>query len=159
MSELTINKLIKLILAGVVLVVVILGLYFAMTSYVIPFFKGLGFGSDGPGGDGFEEVEICEGKELVGSLEKDGDKLYFVYEGEKTVFYINKDKIYRARFGFVNDQETGEIVDDEIIILDSVLTEYRKNEVAIPGSEEFKKFKQLLALEHSVIKGYEICKL
>ncbi len=44
MSELTINKLIKIILAGVVIVVVILGLYFAMTSYVIPFFKGLGFG-------------------------------------------------------------------------------------------------------------------
>lgn len=44
MSQLTISKLIKLILAGVVIVVVILGIYFAMTSYVIPFFKGLGFG-------------------------------------------------------------------------------------------------------------------
>jgi len=44
MSELTINKIIKMILAAVVLVVVILGLYLAMTSYVIPFFKGLGFG-------------------------------------------------------------------------------------------------------------------
>jgi len=44
MAELTINNLIKIIIAGIVIVVVILGLYFAMTSYVIPFFKGLGFG-------------------------------------------------------------------------------------------------------------------
>lgn len=44
MAELTISNLIKMIIAGVVIVVVILGLYFAMTSYVIPFFKGLGFG-------------------------------------------------------------------------------------------------------------------
>ena len=44
MVELTISNLIKMIIAGVVIVVVILGLYFAMTSYVIPFFKGLGFG-------------------------------------------------------------------------------------------------------------------
>ena len=42
--ELTINNLIKIIIAGVVIAVVILGIYFAMSSYVIPFFRGLGFG-------------------------------------------------------------------------------------------------------------------
>ena len=42
--ELTINNLIKMVIAGVVMVVMILGIYFAMDSYVIPFFKDIGFG-------------------------------------------------------------------------------------------------------------------
>ena len=43
--ELTINNLIKIAIAAAVIVVMILGIYFAMNNYVIPFFKGLGFGS------------------------------------------------------------------------------------------------------------------
>lgn len=42
--ELTINNLIKLVLAAIVIVVVILGIYLIMSSYVIPYFKGIGFG-------------------------------------------------------------------------------------------------------------------
>ncbi|MDP3026930.1 MAG: hypothetical protein Q8N63_04425 [Nanoarchaeota archaeon] len=42
--ELTIDNLIKIAIAAVVIAVMILGIYFAMSSYVIPFFKGLGFG-------------------------------------------------------------------------------------------------------------------
>ena len=44
MAELTINNLIKMIIAGVVIVVVILGIYFGFKNYVIPFFEGIGFG-------------------------------------------------------------------------------------------------------------------
>jgi len=156
MSQLTINKLIKLIIAGVVIVVVILGLYFAMTSYIIPFFKGLGFGGEGPGGEVLEGS--CEEENLVGSLEKDGDLLYFKYGDEKTVFYIKGEEIYEDRWGWGNDEDVGKIVDNEIIIFSSVLTEYRKNKAATAGTPEFQRFKQLLALEHSVIKGNEICK-
>lgn len=156
MSDLTISKLIKLIIAGVVLVVVILGLYFAMTSYIIPFFKGLGFGSEGFG----EEIlgEVCEEENLVGSLEKEGDLLYFKYEDEKTVFYIKEEKVYEDRWGIGNDEGVGEIVGNEIIIFSSVLIGYSRNKAVTAGTPEFQKFQQLLALEHSVIKGNEICK-
>ena len=42
--ELTIDNLIKIIIAVVVIVLVVAGLYFAMKSYVIPYFKGISFG-------------------------------------------------------------------------------------------------------------------
>ncbi len=155
MSDLTISKLIKMVVGGFVIVVVILGLYFAMTSYVIPFFKGLGFGSEGPGGEFVGEADVCEEEKLVGSLEKDGELLYFKYEGEKTRFYILEDKIYKDRLGF--DQDAGEVVDGKIIIFTSILTWYRELPSAKPGTDEFQQLQQLLTLEHSVIKGNEIC--
>lgn len=156
MSDLTISKLIKLIIAGVVLVVVILGLYFAITSYVIPFFKGLGFGGGEIGGEILGEASICEGKTFVGFLEKDGDLLYFNHEGERTKFYIRKNKIYKSKTGF--DQKAGEVVDGKIIIFNEILTWYRELPFKT-GSDEDKEFKQLLDLEHSVIGGLEVCKL
>ena len=44
--ELTINNLIKMVIAALVIVVVIVGIYFAMSSYIIPYFKGIGFGGE-----------------------------------------------------------------------------------------------------------------
>jgi len=42
--ELTINNLIKMIIAVIVIVLVVAALYFAMKSYIIPYFKGISFG-------------------------------------------------------------------------------------------------------------------
>ena len=137
MSDLTISKLIKLVLAGIVIVVVILSLYFAMTSYIIPFFKGFGFGGEGSGGEVL--VEVCEEENLVGSLEKDGEKLYFKHNGKRTIFYILGDKIYKSKPGF--DQDAGEVVDGKIIIFGSILTWYRELPSAKPGTDEFQELK------------------
>ena len=41
--ELTINNLIKIIIAVVVIAVVVLGAYLVMKDYIIPYFKGMGF--------------------------------------------------------------------------------------------------------------------
>ena len=128
-----------------------LSIYFAMTSYVIPFFKGLGFGGEGPGGDVLEEASVCEEENLVGSLEKDGDLLYFKHEGEKTRFYIRGNKIYRADklLWTWNDEEVGEVVEGKIEIPRSSLRLYK--------SGEDPELIQLLALDNSIIKGNEIC--
>lgn len=153
MSGLTISKLIKMVMGGFLIVVVILGLYFAMTSYIIPFFKGFGFGGEGPEGEFVGGADVCEEEKLVGSLEKEGDLLYFRYKNKKTVFYINKNKIYKDKPGF--DTLVGELIEGKIIIFTSALTWYRK----LPEDPEtLQELKQLLALEHSVIKGNEICK-
>ena len=160
MSDLTISKLIKLIIAGVVLVVVILGLYFSMTSYVIPFFKGLGFGSEGPGGGFVGEADVCEEEKLVGSLEKDGKLLYFKYENERTVFYIDKNKVYEKLP--LNSLQVGEIVDQKITIFKPIFDEYQRllkvyyKQGKFDSSDE-KEFYQLLKLNNAVIKGNEIC--
>lgn len=42
--ELTINNLIKIVIAGVVIVLMILGIYLGMKEYIIPFFRDIGFG-------------------------------------------------------------------------------------------------------------------
>ncbi len=151
MSDLTISKLIKIVMGGFVIVVVILGLYFAMTSYVIPFFEGLGFGSEGPGGEFVGEADVCEEGKLVGSLERDGKAFYFRYEGERTRFYIRENKVWRADqwLWSWNDEEFGVVVEGKIVIPDSSFRLYK--------SGEDPELIQLLALEHSVIKGNEIC--
>jgi hypothetical protein len=48
MVELTIDNLIKIIIAAIVIIAFILGIYFAMTNYIFPFFKGFGFGGGSP---------------------------------------------------------------------------------------------------------------
>ena len=42
--ELTINNLIKIVIAAIIIAVVVLGIYFEMSNYIIPYFKGFGFG-------------------------------------------------------------------------------------------------------------------
>ncbi len=46
MAELTINTLIKIVLASVVMIIVILGVYAGVRYYVIPYFSGIGFDTD-----------------------------------------------------------------------------------------------------------------
>jgi len=41
--ELTTSNLIKMVIALVVIVLIVLGLYFAMRFYIIPYFEGFGF--------------------------------------------------------------------------------------------------------------------
>ena len=41
--ELTINNLIKIVIAVVVILLVVAGIYISMRNYVIPFFKGFSF--------------------------------------------------------------------------------------------------------------------
>jgi len=41
--ELTINNLIKIIIAVLVLAVIVIGIYFGFRSYIIPYFEGFSF--------------------------------------------------------------------------------------------------------------------
>lgn len=107
MSDLTISKLIKIVMGGFVIVVVILGLYFAMTNYVFPFFKGLGFESEGPGGDVSGEAGVCEGKISVGRIEKYDPwnappRDYFKYKNEITHIYFIEDDYIKTEKGIGN---------------------------------------------------------
>jgi len=160
MSELTINKLIKLILAGVVIVVVILGLYFAMTSYVIPFFKGLGFGSEGPGGDVLGEEDVCEGKTLVGTLEKGtlhaggffSDNMpgsFFVSEGKKTEIFLHKPEECKS------EKCKNEGVWFNALVTNYKIGKFEGNKIII---EDKKKKTEYPKLDGALIGGNEICK-
>jgi len=89
--ELTTDNLIKIIIGVFVIVVVVLGVYFAMKSYVIPYFSGIGF--EEPKIDTNTEFgkQLLKDENLIGSLDKDG---YFVYQGTTTDIYFKEGKIY-----------------------------------------------------------------
>lgn len=144
MSELTINKLIKIIIAGVVIVVVILGLYFAMTSYVIPFFKGLGF--EGEDEDIFGEASICEGKTIVGGIEKynfwnTGIRDYFEYKNEKTHIYFIEGGYIKTEKGIGNP----------------ILGRVNGYEIEIYDKYMIKKYFPAEKINGTLIGGNEIC--
>lgn len=46
MAELTINQIIKIIIVVFVIVVVVGGIYLAFKEYIIPYIKGIGFGTE-----------------------------------------------------------------------------------------------------------------
>jgi len=139
MSQLTISKLIKIVMGGFVLVVVILGLYFAMTSYIIPFFKGFGFGGGEIGGEILGEASICEGKTPVGYLKFEKYN-YFWYENKKTDIYFEENLVKRGK-GFP----------------DPTIGRVEKSEIKIDPNRKLKDSYSKI-LNGTLIGGNEICK-
>ncbi len=135
MSELTISNVIKMIVAILVIAVVVLGVYFGFTNYVIPFFKGLGFGDGVIDDDGFdgglEEKSICDGKNVVIIIKEDKDlggypHDYFYYRNSKVNAYLEDNLIYSTYEAVLDDEVTstttiakeqvGSIIDNQIKI-------------------------------------------
>ncbi len=91
--ELTINNLIKIIIAVLVITVLILGIYSGFKSYIIPYFGGFGFGEENENNQIESSTDICDKKTELGYIEnniiwiKKGDKY------EKTDIYIKNGEI------------------------------------------------------------------
>ncbi len=66
--ELTINNLIKMVIAVLVIVLVLTGIYFGMKNSIIPYFSGLGF--EEPAVDVNTQFgrELIQEKNLVGGF-------------------------------------------------------------------------------------------
>ena len=90
MAELTINTLIKIVLASAVLVVVILGIYFGMKSYVIPYFSGIGFETPKIDANSQFGKELIKNENKIGEIKKISSVDYFIYEGKQTEIYFTK---------------------------------------------------------------------
>ena len=154
MVELTINNIIKMIIAVFVLVAVIGGIYLGFKSYVIPFFDGLGFGGGDGNDNGFEEYkDICEGKAVIGILNPEtvmgvDPILRVFYQGSKSNFFISEygtDKYLNHGDG---GEVVGEIINGQIMVDPSNV--YR----ITPSNDQ----SILVSLRTSYIGGLQICK-
>ncbi len=111
--ELTINNLIKMVIASVVIVVVILGVYFSMKAYVIPYFSGISFEEPKIDINTQFSKELIQEKNLIGRVDENS---FFISEKEgRTKIYFKKDKIYLEKYGLFGldelkfDEEIGEL--------------------------------------------------
>jgi len=123
--ELTINNLIKIIIAVLVIFFFISAAYLSVTNYIIPYFSGMNF-TDDDGGIGSKN--ICEGKTPYGYLQKEGDKLYYYdRNGEKTDYYfIEKDNYFQFKEKKIgSDEEIGRINGVELEIYNDYLKYFK----------------------------------
>ncbi len=100
--ELTTENIIKIAIGVFVIVTIVLGVYFAMKFYVIPYFSGIGF--EEPKIDVNSEFgkELMKDENLIGTVDEKG---YFVLkDGTKTDIYFKKGKVY------MNDKLFGTII-------------------------------------------------
>jgi len=127
MAGLTIENLIKMIIAVVVIVVIVVAVYFVMSNYIIPYFSDLGF--EEPKIDPTTDFakELLEEKNIIGSV-SDG---IFIYEGKETDIYFKSGQIFMKKDGWFNLDWTGK--DLKIGNLDSEGKIVISNEV--PGTE------------------------
>jgi hypothetical protein len=159
--ELTIDNIIKIAIGVFVIVTVVLGIYFAMTSYVIPYFSGIwseNQSSSYTGGG----METCVGKQIIGQID---DKGYFVYtkveKGEKsgksetTKIYFDKEgyiKFYNTILGVpspFSDPAIGRVYGVRIEIFSDSAT------VQLIKSKNIKTYTD--SLNMAFIGGKEIC--
>ena len=117
--ELTINNLIKMVIAVFVIVLIVTGLFIAMKSYVLPYFSGIGF--EEPKVDVNTQFgrELIQEKNLIGRVDSDG---FFIYEKRKTDVYFDEGKIKEAVDWWLDDK-IGFVGSDGKIELDGA-TEY-----------------------------------
>ncbi|MDD5191839.1 MAG: hypothetical protein PHH54_04155 [Candidatus Nanoarchaeia archaeon] len=127
--ELTTENIIKIALGVFVIVMLILGIYLAMRSYIIPYFSGIGFEEPKVDINSQFGKELVQEKNLVGTVDEKG---YFVYKGVKTEIYFQKDKIYVKEYGVFNwdwtnpDEEIGKL-DSEGKITIKINSQYSDN--------------------------------
>jgi len=115
--ELTINNLIKMTIAVLVIVLFMAGLYLGMKTYVIPYFSGIGF----------EEPRVDVGSQFGQTLIKPENQVgtvgredgFFYNNGQKTSIYFKKGKIKVAEGKWISsDSEIGSVTNDGKIIID-----------------------------------------
>lgn len=112
--ELTINNLIKIIIAVFVIVVVIFGIYSGMRNYILPYFSGLGF--EEPKIDmnsGFGKILIKE-ENKIARLDNEN---YLVFKNQKTDVYFKEQKIWIKEIGVLGIDRLD--LDEEIGSLDN----------------------------------------
>ena len=93
--ELTINNLIKIAIGVLVLVIVIGGLFFAMKSYVLPYFAGIGFE------ESTLDINSQFGRELIKEENKVamvGVKGFLIIENDKKMIVFKKDNVYEKEY-------------------------------------------------------------
>jgi len=139
--ELTVNNIIKIIIAVFVIVVLVFGIYLGVKSYIIPYFTEIGPSGDGSGGNGDigGGVDVCNGKTEIGYI--DNNFIYILDKGKykETNFYIDGDNVKEAKPWYKRDSFIGRINGIEIEIFDSEKTD--ENEI----------------LDKAIIGGNQIC--
>jgi hypothetical protein len=96
--ELTINNLIKMVIAVLVIVVVIGGLFMAMKSYVLPYFAGLGFEESNLDVNSQFGQELIKDKNRVGRVDSKG--FFITLENVETEVYFKDQKVRIKEVGF-----------------------------------------------------------
>lgn len=114
MAELAINNIVKIAIAVFAMIVVIIGIYFSVNDYIIPYFTGISFNQSYGTTPG-----VCNGKTFLGLIEYrapwgETNQDFFIYNGEKTSIYFLKDKIYDK--GWLLDSVIGRIQGNEIFL-------------------------------------------
>jgi hypothetical protein len=114
MAELAINNIIKITLGIFAMIVVIMGIYFSVNDYIIPYFTGISFNQSYGATPG-----ICNGKTFLGLIEYrapwvETNQDFFIYHGEQTSIYFLKDQIYDKNLLF--DKIIGRIQGSEIVL-------------------------------------------
>ena len=141
--ELTTDNLIKIAIGVFVIVTVILGVYFAMRFYIIPYFSGIWSGEEDGNIGGSSDV--CDGKIKIGRIEKDKE-YYFWYEkggeNEKTPIYFKGDKIKFSKDWKIDDL-IGRVQGDEI----EIFNDYKDA-----------KYSYSKEIDGALIGGKQVCK-
>ncbi len=124
--ELTTETIIKIVLGVFVITAVVLGVYFSMRFYIIPYFAGIGF-------EGEEEVEVvggvggsglCDGKSTIGYFKiydpsiapLNEHNFFFTKNNVPTKIYLKNEKLKETTG---RDDIIGEIIDYKIVIKDA----------------------------------------
>lgn len=145
--ELTTENIIKIALGVFVIVTVVLGVYFAMKFYIIPYFSGIGFDKEEIGVvGGVEGSAICEGKEIIGEFKiynpgmmSYTNNFFFKLDGTRTEIYLNEDKKQMRKAVWGGDLDIGVVKNDIISIYDK----YKEEKVILDGKS---------------VEGNKICK-
>jgi hypothetical protein len=90
--ELTTNNLIKMVIAVLVIVLIILGLYMGVKSYVIPYFSGIGFNESKFEVDSQDFQNLAQEKNKIAYIQNNGRNEYAIFwqGGGPTEFYIHQ---------------------------------------------------------------------
>jgi len=120
--ELTVNNLIKMSIAVLVIVLVITGIVIGMKNYVIPYFSGIGF--EAPQiemGTQFAK-ELVKEENLIGTVDEDN---FFIYNHRKTDIYFNFKEhkvmmLVEGAFGWdwtASDERVGNVENDGKLVI------------------------------------------
>jgi len=96
--ELTTSQIIKIIIGVLVIVSVVIGIYFSMKYYILPYFSGITY--DEPKIDPNSDFgkELLQEKNLIGRVDITSKYQYFIYKKDnsfvRTEIYFYKRKIY-----------------------------------------------------------------
>ena len=126
MAELTINQLIKIVIALIVMIIIILGIYAGVRYYIIPYFSGIGF--EEPKVDINTQFgrELIQEKNLIGRVDSEG---FFIYENKKTDLYFEEGEIKIKEYGWfgwdkLNPDESAGIVGNDGKLEVKEITQY-----------------------------------